>query len=418
MPVNIFSLDLSPLINSILSFSWVLYLIPPVLLLIVVDQAWLYYAQTKHALATKWTVLEIRIPRLIEKGPKVMEQFFYALHGLRNAPSSFREKYIDGDYTKQFSFEMASIGGRTHFFVRVPAKLKTVVESMLYGSYQDIEIQEVEDYIDQLPPTFAKLQTIDYDLAGVELALDKESAYPMLTYDLFEKKEGDERILDTLSILLEMFGKLKPEEIVWMQMVVAPLDDNWQKQSVELARELKSKFQTTAEGAVPLQRTPGEEAKIKTIEKKSSKPGFRSMIRYVYFAPKAAMDSALAYNGFSAYFSQFVSDTNGLKRNNATATRVSPYKFPYSMFLEERTNVKKEVMLASFRNRGLGGPDFIGKLLGSPFLFMVPTDRKTSILNAEELATIFHMPTDVVLTAPVMERIESKRVSPPSNLPQ
>ena len=39
------------------------------------------------------------------------------------------------------------------------------------------------------------------------------------------------------------------------------------------------------------------------------------------------------------------------------------------------------------------------------------------ILNTEELATIYHYPSNIVLTAPSIKRIESRKVSSPAQLP-
>ena len=44
--------------------------------------------------------------------------------------------------------------------------------------------------------------------------------------------------------------------------------------------------------------------------------------------------------------------------------------------------------------------------------------HKYAILNTEELATLFHPPTDVVITTGLMDRVESKRVAPPAELPR
>ena len=38
-------------------------------------------------------------------------------------------------------------------------------------------------------------------------------------------------------------------------------------------------------------------------------------------------------------------------------------------------------------------------------------------LNAEELATLYHLPTVLVLTGPMMKSEEARRVGPPAGLP-
>jgi len=48
--------------------------------------------------------------------------------------------------------------------------------------------------------------------------------------------------------------------------------------------------------------------------------------------------------------------------------------------------------------------------------FFPPYERKTYVLNTEELATIYHFPGQVAET-PTFERIEARKSEPPPNLP-
>jgi len=46
-----------------------------------------------------------------------------------------------------------------------------------------------------------------------------------------------------------------------------------------------------------------------------------------------------------------------------------------------------------------------------------PEDSETYILNTEELATLFHLPSRNMAPASGLERIRSKKGEPPANLP-
>ncbi len=419
MPIVDISSILGLLLGMISSFSWILYILVFVLLFLLTVDALLFYQQLKYKSAIQWSLLEINIPRQIMKGPKAMEQFFNALYSLRNAPGNLRETYYEGQVTKPFSLEVAAMNGKTVFYLRVPTNLKIAVEAILYGQYPDIEIYEGLDYVDRLPSTFSELESIGYDLFGIELSLGKEDPFPIKNYELFETKEGDERLIDPMATLLEVFGKLQPEESLWLQIIVKPASDDWKKRGQEILKEIRMKSQ---QAAVPGQaamnlRTPGEDLRLKLIEKKLSQPGFDTMIRYVYLAPKAMFNNAIPNSAVYAYFNQFVSELNGFKKNSSTATRVSPWTFPYTVQMAQRLQERKQAFLAVYRNREHKEDTWIGKKLKSSFWYSHHAGQKSSIFSSDELATFYHMPTDVVLTAPVMQRIESKHVSPPANLP-
>lgn len=50
-------------------------------------------------------------------------------------------------------------------------------------------------------------------------------------------------------------------------------------------------------------------------------------------------------------------------------------------------------------------------------LFGRRTGSKYFVMNIERLATIYHFPSSTVLTAPFIQRVESRRTGPPAGLP-
>ncbi len=403
------SFDFLSIFGAFQAFGWVIYLTLPIALFVVLANTFLYYNQAKFKKGIDWSLIEIRIPREILKGPKAMEHFFNILYGLRNGPSGFKEKYLDGEVTRWFTLEIATMSGRTRFFLRVPTKLKIAVESMLYGQYSDLEVFDGEDYTDLMPKTFEGLQQIGYELFMTEAALDKPSSYPINNYELFETKEGDERILDSMSMLMELLGRLSSDEVFWMQILLAPADGGWQDEGKALIKEIKAKEAALTKESGANLRTPGEELKTKMIEKKISRFGFKTLIRYAYMAPKPVFNSELASRGIFSYFSQFSNDMNVFKKNSKI--EVKPAKGD-----PMEGAGKKNYMLKEYITRAMPEETFMGQYLTAGSVSLGGA-HKLSILTSDELAAVFHPPTNVVLTAPVMERIESKRVSAPSNLP-
>src|SRR3989344_1283903 len=116
---------------------------------------WLNWRQYLYKQSIEWTLLELKMPREVRKGPIAMEQFFSAIYGLRNIAGDLIEKYFDGEVTLWFSFELVSFGGEIHFYIRTPSKHAGVVSANLYANYPTLEIEKVPDYIDRFPATIS-----------------------------------------------------------------------------------------------------------------------------------------------------------------------------------------------------------------------------------------------------------------------
>lgn len=114
-------------------------------------ETWLHWRQEVFKEDINWVLLELKIPRLIEKSSKSMEQVLAALHSLRNSPGNLREIYWDGEVTRWTSLELVSFGGEIHFYVRCYAKLRSLVEAAFFSYYPGLDIIEVPDYISRFP---------------------------------------------------------------------------------------------------------------------------------------------------------------------------------------------------------------------------------------------------------------------------
>jgi hypothetical protein len=396
-----------------------------------------FWRQEVYKNAIQWTTLEIRIPREIKRTPKAMEQVLTAFHGLGNYPDTFSELYIDGEITEWISLEIVSLGGGVHYYIRFPSKKRNIIEANIFSYYPDVELAEVDDYVSRFPQDVAEMKRWGYEMFGTELVLKKDPAYPIRSYVDFETMM-EEAQMDPASALLEMLGKAKPEEMVGIQFLISPAGEGWQKAGRKVAAEMrdgksagssaaKHKLKISFEhGPLPIfdsnassdkkedapktSRSPGETDLLKAVETNLSMPGFHTMIRMVYFSPQATFFDGFIKRGVVSSFNQYSSsDLNGFKTNGAVETKVNGY------FAKVRSAYRKQRMLWNYRKRLNPVEPWMGQLITSHF-FHRNFNSKRMVLNTRALATLYHPPTYLVLTAPHIQRVDSRKAGPPAGL--
>lgn len=378
------------------------------------------YRQNIYKNAIEWTLFEIRMPREIEKSPKAMEQFLATVHGLYNAPNDIGERYWEGQVTLWYSLELVSLQGDIHFYIHTPSKYKKIIQANLYANYPTVEIEQAEDYMDQFPETFSGLQDQGYDLWGSELVLAKEDAYPIRTYLQFENIE-EAMALDPIAGLLEVLSSLEPGENIAIQLIIRPTKDDWKIKAEKLVDELKHKGSKTIVGPIgeytdrPI-RTPGETDILKAIEANVAKSGFETIIRYIYMAHQSRINPDFGRRAITSAFNQYsAQNLNSFMRNPKITTDVRWPYFPW-VLTKQRLLARKRRMFANYRKRVIPETTFISKLLTAHFLHLNMVQR-VFVLNTEELATLYHPPTNIVLTGQLLDRVGSKKLGPPSGLP-
>ncbi len=412
-------MDIFYTILSIFFSLWWLWL--PVFLAAVFIELWVKYLKKKATKKINWLLLEVKTPRDVMKTPKAMEQIFAGLHGVLTK-IKFLDKYWKGKVQEWFSFEIAGIDGAIYFFVRTPEQFRSLVEAQIHAQYPDAEIMEVLDYAG---PLSKKVPSANYDIGGTELILDKDDFYPIRTYPIFEEKE-EERRVDTMAPFLEILSKLKSGENIFIHYIMAPAaGKEWKEKGQEFINKLlgrktekkepwyKDWLRGFNEFMVNLARaigiypewseakkeevrekianlSPGERVVAEAVENKLSKLPFKTSIRFAYIARSEVYNRAnLA--AISGAFKQFNTvNMNAFKGDGKQGTSADqPFK-------KRREHLKKLKFMDRLVNRGFGKKDYI--------------------LNLEELATIYHYPI-LIVEAPTMRRVESKKAEPPVSLP-
>src|SRR3989338_9750711 len=112
-------------LNFLFDWGW---LVAPLFLFLVWRSVWLVYVQKTYAGSQEWVTLELKIPSLVERTPKVMEQVFAGLHSI-GSRANFKEKWWDGKHQLHISMEIVGIGGAIHFLVKTPAQFRRLIAS-------------------------------------------------------------------------------------------------------------------------------------------------------------------------------------------------------------------------------------------------------------------------------------------------
>lgn len=410
-------------------YTWWLWAF--ITLFICARSAFLFWRNREYEHAWKWSFLEMRIPREILKSPRSMDQLFQGIAALRNIEGDFGEKYIDGEITKWFAFEMVSFGGEIHFYIRCMKAYRRMVEAAFFAYYPDVEIEEVPDYTHSLPHNIADLKEQKMDIWGTEVVLQRDFGYPLRTYLAYENYEEMHQ-LDPMSIFMENMGKAKKGEFVGVQYVLEPMAREWGEAYENLVEDLREpKFSekvgtthvketgdvtSTAFKAALIQRTPGAVDVLTAVEANLSKPAFNTIVRFIYIAPLTIFYEQYARRAIHGSFNQYgAHDLNYFFYDEGIATKINPGTWPWWYRLR-RLDARKQRVLQNYIEREMQIHAWWGKLLSSN-IFDWNFKSHPQVLNTESMATLFHPPSNLVLTAPHTQRIESKKVGAPAGLP-
>lgn len=424
----------NPLESAIILFSgggWVVVLV--ITFFIFIDP-WKDWRQGLHHVANrKFVMLAVDVPRDNDQSPKAVEHIFEHLHGILPGRNNLYEEWWVGKTTDFFSIELISIEGYVQFLFYTQIEYRDLVESAIYAQYPDAEITQVDDYVYGANGEFKgiKFPNEKYMLLGCEFILQNGSIYPIKLHPEFEHSLSQE-FKDPMSSLLETMNKMGPGEQLWFQIVITPeYDFKWRPQLESAAMKIAGKkvkaknnivdyfveflmggLDTLGTTVFPfygespdqqdarelpslmLHLTPSEKLKIEAIQLKAGKLAFWSQFRYIYIAEKTVGSKARGIAQVTGALKQYSSlNLNSLAVHKYTKTWGLDY-----MFVERRESRRMNNLINAYQRRSRG--------VGS----------RGMILNTEELATLYHFPTEMV-KAPLVSRTQSKHGSAPPFLP-
>jgi hypothetical protein len=328
------------------------------ILLIVGAIAWfvgfaLYKNRKREERSLKSVLLQVAVPQGNDIKIDAMEQLFSALNSIKKG--GWKQKY---DIQPVISFELVARQEEIRFYVWTPKKLMDLIEKQIHGAYPDAEILEVPEY---------NIFTENGKVAYKSYQLKKDNFYPIKTFK--------DLATDPMSALTSALAKMGEGEAAAIQVVISPAEIPWQKAGKGFISSTKK------------QESDPEKAKfsiagktLEAVEGKVTKPGFETTIRVVVVANTE--ESAKAHLGnIGSAFEQFNGELNGLGGRKITRK---------AMFME----------------------DFLYRY--QPMYNL--RGNHISVLNSEELSTIFHFPNKQI-TTPHIFWVNSKTAPAPAEIP-
>lgn len=302
-------------------------------------------------------LLEVKNARESEEPVSAMEQVFAALSTGRGRGGLLSALFGPRHGPKFFSFEIVSVNTRIHFFVGVPAKEQSYLESQLTAQYPKVLLAPSADWA----PHFISLPH-----AVGQLMFTNSFYFPLRTYK-------DVKDLDLMASVLGQMAKLPMGEAVGVQIRVAPAGSNWQRTGASVV----------AAGIPDLSSTIGRtktHPQARLIESKIAQPGFVAAIRLIAVAPSDVRAKELLYSVGGTFGVFTLGDGNG-----------------FSMV--EPAFWQKKKLEGAIMTRGADvGP-------------------RHQVMNTSELASVWHPPG---LTLAMIKNISwgaSLTGEPPENLP-
>ncbi len=315
----------------------------------------------------------------------VAEQIFTTLSEAGYKSGFFRSS------SEYMSFEIATVDKKISFYINCPASIKDLVEKQIHAQYPAAQIEEIKGY-----NPFAKGAA----QSSAELTLQRKYVYPIRTYKLMES--------DPLNAITSAMSKLDQDEGAVLQLIIRPAGGSWQEKPRNMALEIQqgknpqfvehgmvyrtihdlffrhrkqqqanSRMPDLSGSDRPISLTPMQQEIVKRLEEKASRPGYKTNLRIITSSSNAQSAELHMRNILSSIMQFTMPPFNG-----------------FSVKKRDNKSIVLDYIFRAFNDYG----------------------NKT-ILNTEELASIWHLPTPFIET-PNIKWLLSKKAPAPVNMPQ
>jgi TraM recognition site of TraD and TraG len=334
-----------------------LLIISPFLLFGVLAYFWIlwYRHKDREENSLQMVCLQVAVPRDNEIKIDAMEQIFGSLYSIKKGKKGPFGLLTFLQVQPHLTFEIVARREDIRFYIIVPQKLRDLAEKAIHGGFPGAEILVVDE-----PTIFAE----EGQVAFAWLVLRNAEYNPILTYKSLAT--------DPMAGLTSALAKMGDNEGAHIQILISPAENKWKSKGRGwIARTKRNE-------ANPEKASYKVDPKVmEAVENKVSKPGFWTTVRVVV-SSRDKESARVHLDNIKAAFEQYSGDLNGFKGKK-------------------------------IRLRGMFMEDFIYRYQ--------PVVRwgDWTILNSEELATIYHFPNKTVET-PHIHWLSAKRAPAPQEI--
>ncbi len=290
---------------------------------------------------------------------------------------------------RHMAFEIVGSNGKVDFYAAVPVALVEVVKQAVVSAYPSARLEEVSEH-----NIFSPVGRITGTIGG-ELSLKESYAYPIATFQDLKR--------DAMQALLNALSTLDKEDGAGIQILLRPANSSWRKDASAVAskkrkgKESKHGFEKAftlarqfvealdhpiedkadKKGSDKPDLSPLEQSVLEAIEDKTRQPGFEVLIRVVASSNISQRAQAILSNIVATFALFDAQGKNGFKYTPAKD---------------------------------------IESFVTAYILRFFPPESNRNILNAVELATIFHFPDQRSIPTSRLGRQGSKQVDGPQNM--
>lgn len=400
----------------------------PLLLVAGAWEVWIILKRSEFIWKKKYILLEIKPPRNLVKTPLAMETFLSTLH-ITGGEATWYARFKGGT-RPYFSLEIASFEGQVHFYIWGRADMRRIIESQMYAQYPGTQIVEAMDYTRMITA-----KEPEYDVWGCDFIHTAEDPLPIKTYVEYglDKVQKEPEQVDPLSNLVEFMGSIGKGEYLWLQFIirahkgekygVTPAGSGssklnadgkaytWKDAGKELVEKIRQETRQPYTDPVTGEERPGfpsptkgQADKIAAIERNTSKLAFDVGARGLYIS-KPDHTVGITIGHLISLFKPFTSEGwNGI---NSSGWMKTFDDYPWEIGAERKKAHYRLELVEAYRRR---------QFFYNPFYAGGKKMKDAMVMSTEELATVFHIPSQGT-PSPALDRVASATGEAPPNLP-